>query len=88
VLEGPGVAEPVLYSPLIWGDNISKAGKALSHLGANRRAALLGLVEMIRHYQGMPLAYSLAWSNNQGQPDLIDFAVGVGLLDKTQIIGW
>jgi hypothetical protein len=86
VLEGPGVAEPVLYSPLIWGDKIAKAGKALSHLGADRREALLGMVEMVRKYQGMPLVPAVAWSKKQGEPDLIDFAVGVGLLDKTQIV--
>ena len=26
--------EPVIYSPLIWGNNIDKAGRALSHLNA------------------------------------------------------
>jgi hypothetical protein len=86
VLEGPGVAEPVIYSPLIWGDKISKAGKALSHLKADRREVLLGMVEMIRKYQGMPLASAVNWVTKQGQPDLVDFAVGVGLLDKTQIM--
>jgi hypothetical protein len=47
VLEAPGVAEPVIYSPLIWGDKIRKAGKALSHLAPDRRGVLLNLVEMI-----------------------------------------
>jgi len=85
VLEGPGVAEPVIYSPLIWGDNIAKAGKALSHLSPNRRAALLGLIEMVRDFQGMPYVSALDWTKKQGEADLLEFAVGVGLLDKTQI---
>lgn len=87
VLEGPGVAEPVIYSPLIWGDKISKAGKALSHLKAERREVLLKLIDMVRMYQGMPFASAVNWVTKQGQPDVLDFAVGVGLLDKTQIMG-
>ena len=87
VLDGPGVREPIIYSPLIWGDKINKAGKALSHLKADRREVLLGLVEMVRLYQGMPAASAINWVVKQGQPDLVDFAVGVGLLDKTQIVG-
>jgi hypothetical protein len=87
VLEGPGVAEPVIYSPLIWGDKISKAGKALSHLKADRREVLLKLVDMIRVYQGMPFVSAVNWVTQQDQPDLVKFAVGVGLLDKTQIMG-
>lgn len=85
VLEGPGVAEPVIYSPLIWGDNIAKAGKALSHLGSNRRETLLELIDLIRLYQGMPMTNAENWAAQQGEPDLVTFAIGLGLLDKTQI---
>lgn len=85
VLEGPGIAEPVIYSPLIWGDNIGKAGKALSHLKPERRDVLLKLIDMIRLYQGMPLASASNWVAQQGEADLVTFAVGIGLLDKTQI---
>jgi hypothetical protein len=85
VLEGPGISEPVIYSPLIWGDNISKAGKALSHLNPDRRETLLALINMIRTYQGMPRVTAAHWVMQNGQPDLVDFAVGVGLLDQTQI---
>jgi hypothetical protein len=86
VLDGPGVAEPVIYSPLIWGDKISKAGKALSHLQPDRREVLLQLVDMIRLYQGLPFSSAESWVKKQGQPDLLAFAVGIGLLDKTQIM--
>ena len=86
VLEGPGIAEPVIYSPLIWGDKISKAGKALSHLKADRREVLLKLVDMLREYQGMPYASAERWVSQQGHPNLIAFAVGIGLIDKTQIL--
>lgn len=86
VLEGPGVAEPVIYSPLIWGDKISKAGKALSHLKADRREVLLKLVDLVREYQGMPCVSAEKWVAQQGHADLVAFAVGVGLLDKTQIV--
>lgn len=85
VLEGPGVAEPVIYSPLIWGDNIAKAGRALSHLDANRRETLLHLIDMVRLYQGMPIVNAHNWAAQQGEPDLVTFAIGLGLLDKTQI---
>src|SRR5207249_3908559 len=85
VLEGDGVAEPVIYSPLIWGDKIAKAGKALSHMGSDRRDVLLHLIDMIRLYQGMPLTNAENWVSQQGQPNLVTFAVGIGLLDKTQI---
>jgi hypothetical protein len=85
VLDGPGIAEPVIYSPLIWGDNIAQAGKALSHLKPDRRAILLELIDMIRLYQGMPMASATNWVAQQDQADLVTFAVGIGLLDKTQI---
>jgi len=86
VLEGPGVTEPVIYSPLIWGDKISKAGKALSHLTSDRRDVLLHLVDMIRLYQGMPVTSAEVWVKKEGQTDLVTFAVGIGLLDKTRIM--
>jgi hypothetical protein len=85
VLDGPGVAEPVVYSALIWGDKIAQAGKALSHLKSDRRDVLLRLVELVREYQGMPLASAEAWVKQQGQPEVVAFAVGIGILDKTQI---
>jgi hypothetical protein len=87
VLEGPDIQEPIVYSPLIWGDKISKAGKALSHLPPDRRDVLLKIVELVAGYQGMPYASAVNWVTKEGEPDLIDFAVGVGLLDKTQILG-
>jgi hypothetical protein len=86
VVEGEGISTPVVYSPLIWGDNISKAGKALSHLKNQRRALLLQLIESVRTYQGMPEQSSVAWCQAQGDPDLVDFAVGLGLLDRTEIV--
>jgi hypothetical protein len=50
-LSGEGIMEPITYSPLIWGENIGKIGRALSHLDKNRRETLTELVEMIRRYQ-------------------------------------
>jgi hypothetical protein len=35
----------------------------------------------------MPFVSAVNWVTKQGQPDLLEFAVGVGLLDKTQIMG-
>jgi hypothetical protein len=86
VLDNRDVREPVFYSPLIWGNNIAKAGKALSHLDNNRRAVLLQLVESIRGYQGVPDAAAKTWAKNNGEPDLVEFAVGLGLLDRTAIL--
>jgi len=85
VLEGPGISEPLVYSPLIWGDKMTRAGKALSHLTPNRRAILLALIERIRTYQGLPLERAIAWAVAQGEGSIVDLAVGLGLLDKTVI---
>lgn len=85
VLDGPGVAEPVVYSALIWGDKIAQAGKALSHLKPDRRDALLRLVDLVREYQGLPLASAENWARQQGHPEVVAFAIGIGILDKTQI---
>jgi hypothetical protein len=86
VLEDRDTRDPVIYSPLIWGDNIAKAGKALSHLNANRRALLLALMEQVRQYQGLPEQQARRWARSQGDPELVDFMVGLGLLDRTQIV--
>jgi hypothetical protein len=85
VLEGKGVAEPVIYSPLIWGENISKAGKALSHLDSGQRHLLLELINKVRQYQGLPLPNAMQWAVHQGAPNLVDLAVSLGLLDRTVI---
>jgi hypothetical protein len=86
VLDGRDTRDPVIYSPLIWGDNIAKAGKALSHLKADRRALLLALMEQVRQYQGLPEHQALLWAKSQGDPELVEFMVGLGLLDRTQIV--
>jgi hypothetical protein len=85
VLSGNGIREPVVYSPLIWGDNIGKAGRALSHFNPTKRAVLLQLVEMVRKYQGMPKASAVRWCISQGEPQLVDEALGLGLLDATDV---
>jgi hypothetical protein len=85
-LSGEGITEPITYSPLIWGDNIGKIGKALSHLDRNRRETLTALIEMIRRYQGLPHEQAETWAREQGTPDIVAFAVGLHLLDRTEII--
>ncbi len=86
VLDCNEMREPVFYSPLIWGDNIAKAGRALSHLDSSKRSLLLQLVESIRAYQGVPEADAKRWATKQGEPSLVDFAIGLGLLDRTDIL--
>lgn len=86
VLDSYDMKEPVFYSPLIWGDNIAKAGRALSHLDNTKRSLLLQLVESIRGYQGVPETAAKNWAAKQGEPDLVEFAVGLGLLDRTEIL--
>lgn len=78
--------EPVYYSPLIWGDNIRKAGKALSHLDANKRALLLHLIQSVRDYQGIPERDAKNWAAQNGDAALVDFAVALGLLERTEIL--
>jgi len=85
VLKGTGVREPIIYSPLVWGDKISKAGKALSNLKANKRDALLELLDIVRRNQGFPYKSALEWAKKRGHPAIVQFAERIGLLDKTQI---
>jgi len=85
VLEGEGIAEPVVYSPLIWGDNMAKAAKALSHMDTTKREQLLHLIERVQQYQGLPRHSAERWANKVGAPELVDQAVCLGLLDNTVI---
>jgi len=85
-LKGEGVKEPLLYSPLIWGDKISKAGKALANLKSQKRDYLLELLDIVRQNQGLPYKQAVNWAKERGQVDLVEFAERIGILDKTQII--
>lgn len=85
VLEGKGVAEPIVYSPLIWGDNMAKAGKALSHMDATKRDQLFHLIDTVRKYQGLPRQSAERWATKVGSAELVDQAVRLGLLDNTVI---
>ncbi|MGO9466145.1 MAG: hypothetical protein ACLQIB_02710 [Isosphaeraceae bacterium] len=69
VLDDRDTRDPVIYSPLMWGDNIAKAGKALSHLRADRRALLLALMEQVRQYQGLPEQQALRWARSRATPN-------------------
>jgi hypothetical protein len=86
VIDVHGMGEPIIYSPLIWGDNIGKASRALSHLDNNKRALLLTLIESIRGYQGGPEEAAKKWATKNGEPALVEFAVNLGLLDRTEIL--
>ncbi len=86
VADGEGLAEPVLYSPIIWGDNIGKASRALSHMDATERAVLLELISRVSKYQGMPEVAAKIWLKGQNLEKLCDFAVQLGLLDRTEIL--
>src|SRR5262249_10830266 len=72
--------------PTIWGDNIEKASKALSHMDATERALVLELVNRVAKYQGMPEVSAVNWLKTQGKPKLCEFAVSIGLLDRTEIL--
>jgi hypothetical protein len=86
VLEGRSLRDPIIYSPLIWGDNIAKAGQALSNLDGNRRALVVELINMVRKYQGLPEATARQWAEQNGDTKVIEFAVGLGMLDRTEIV--
>ena len=86
LLDTHEMREPVFYSPLIWGENIGKAGRALSHLEEPRRSLLLELIERVRGYQGVPELAARKWAEKEGDLGLIDFAVGLGLIDRTDIL--
>jgi hypothetical protein len=83
---GEGIAEPMIYSPTIWGAHIGKAGKALSHMDATERTVLMELVNQVSKFQGMPEIAATNWVKKQGQSTLVEFAVSIGLLDRTEIL--
>lgn len=84
-LEGKGLREPVLFSQWLWGRCIDRAAKALSPLDNTQREIVLDFVERVRAYQGMPEALLRKDAAQNNAEHLLDLAIGVGLLNRTDI---
>lgn len=84
-LEGKGLREPVLFSQSLWGRCIDRAAKALSPLDHPERDIVLDFVDRVRAYQGMPEALLRRDATQSNAGHLLDLAIGVGLLNRTDI---
>jgi len=83
--EGKGLAEPLLFSERLWGRAIGNAAKALSNLDLTDREVLLHFVELVHSNQGLPESYLRAEAEKHNAPGLVDLAIGVGLLNQTDL---
>src|SRR5262249_46494909 len=82
---GKGLPEPLLFSERVWARSIAKAERALAYLRREEREALLALVDRVRRYQGVPEGHIRHEAKKVGVERLLDLAIGVGLLNRTQI---
>jgi hypothetical protein len=51
-----------------------------------RRAAIVQFFVETTAYQGAPETAAVNWAKKSGDPELVKFAVGLGLLDRTEIL--
>ena len=82
---GHGLPEPILFSERVWTEFGPHSAKALSPLSPADRAALLSLVERVRRHQGIPEAFLRSEAQKQNIENVRRLAVGIGLLNRTQI---
>ena len=79
-------SEPLVYSPSIWGRIISRIGNFLVSLNPTKREILLYLVGRVQSHQGMPEQFIRNEAKQQGIEDLLDMAIDVGILNRTEIM--
>ena len=82
---GRGLPEPILYSERIWKKLSAKTAQSLSPLKPDQRAVLLELVNKVKQHQGMPESLVRKDAQTHGAEHMVDFGIGVGLLNRTQI---
>jgi hypothetical protein len=74
-----------VYSERIWTHNIAKAGRALVGLSKEQRELLIALVERVHRYQGIPEGFLRGEAARSGAEHLLEVALGIGLINRTQI---
>ncbi len=77
--------DPLVYAPRIWSGLHSNAPRALSPLDATEREILLHLVDRVRRYQGYPESLVRTEAATNGVIHLVDLAIGIGLVDRTEL---
>jgi hypothetical protein len=83
--KGLGLQEPILYSSKVWSHSIGRASKALSPIDITDREIVLYFVQRVRQHQGIPERLIRKDARKSGSEHLLDLAIGVGLLDRTEI---
>ncbi len=86
VKSGSGLPEPLLYSSKVWAGAIGQASKALRNLDVTDREIILHFVDIARKHQGVPESVLRVDSKKNGAEHLLNLALGVGLLDRTEIV--
>ncbi|MCX5999651.1 MAG: hypothetical protein NTU41_08715 [Chloroflexi bacterium] len=82
---GKGLKEPIVYSERLWSRNIDRAAQALAPLNRSQREIVLHFVDRVRNYQGMPEDLLRREARQNAAETMLDLAIGVGLLNETQI---
>ena len=77
--------EPILFCERIWKKIGAKAVQSLSPLTSDRRAVLVELVNKVKAHQGIPESLVRQDAKSHGAEDMVDFGIGIGLLNRTQI---
>jgi hypothetical protein len=83
--KGFGLHESILYSSKVWSYSIDRASKALSPLDITEREIVLHLVQRVRQHQGIPESLLRQDARKTGAEHLLNLAIGIGLLDRTEI---
>ena len=76
---------PLLYAPKVWAGLHAKAPQALASLDITQREVLTHLITKIRDGQGYPETILRAEAAQHGLTSLIDMAIGIGLINKTEL---
>jgi hypothetical protein len=77
--------EPLLYSERVWSGSAKRASRAMASLDRTDREVLAALVEEVRTHQGVPEAAVRHDAAQHNAVRLLDLAIGIGLLSRTEI---
>lgn len=75
----------VSYSDRVWRKAGPRAAKRISTFSQEDRTALEVIVETVQEHQGYPEELLRRWAINNNTVQMLDFAVGVGLVTRTGI---
>lgn len=85
VASSSGSSDPLLYAPRVWAGLHPRASQALTALDKTSREVLLHLIDRVRRSQGYPEALFKTEANNNGAAHLVQMAIGIGLVNKTEL---